>query len=58
MVGNLIVKCELFLTSIFKFLRPPKNMNLIRGGHFEFQLNLEKLPAYLHIVGSVIVKYE
>ena len=37
MVGNVIVKCELFLTSIFEFFRPQKIMQFIQGGHFEFQ---------------------
>ena len=45
MVGNVIVKCELFLNSIFQFLRPQKIMYFIRGGHFEF-----------HIVVNVIGK--
>ena len=35
MVGNVIV--QLLLISIFQFLRPPENMKLIYGGHFEFQ---------------------
>ena len=34
---NVIVKCELLLTSIFEFLRPQKIMKLIHGGRFEFQ---------------------
>ena len=37
MVGNVIVKCDFFLISIFDFLRPEKNMKLIHGGHFELQ---------------------
>ena len=36
MVGNVIVKCELFPTLIFEFLRPQKIMKVIHGGHFEF----------------------
>ena len=59
MVGNVIVKFKLFLTSIFEFLRSEKNMKFIHGGHFEFPLNLEKnSSAHLHIVGYVIVKFE
>ena len=34
MVGNVIVKCELFLTAIFEFLQPEKIMKIIHGGHF------------------------
>ena len=37
MVGNVIVQCELLLTSIFQFLRPQTIMKFIHGGHFEFQ---------------------
>ena len=37
MVGNVIVKFELFLTLILEFLRPQKIIKLIHGGHFEFQ---------------------
>ena len=37
MVGNVIVKCELFLSLIFQFLCPAKIMKFIHGGHFEFQ---------------------
>ena len=36
-VGNVIVKFELFLTSIFEFLRPQKIIKLIHGDHIEFQ---------------------
>ena len=39
MVGDVIVKFELFLTPIFEFLR------FIHGGHFEFQVNLEKITC-------------
>ena len=55
MVGNVIAKCELFPTSIFKFLRPQQNMKFIHGGHFK---NLKKSLAHFYIVGDVIVKYE
>ena len=41
MVVNVIVKFELFLTSIFRVFGLTKNMKLIDGGYFEFQLNLE-----------------
>ena len=34
MVGDVILKCELFLTSIFEFLQPQNIMKFI---HFEFQ---------------------
>ena len=34
---DVIVKCELFLTSIFEFLCSQKIMKFIHGGHFEFQ---------------------
>ena len=37
MVDNVIVQCELLLTSIFQFLCPQKNRKFIHGGHFEFQ---------------------
>ena len=37
MVGNVIVQCELLLTSFFQIFRPQKNMKFIHGGHFEFQ---------------------
>ena len=30
----------------------------IDGGHFEFQVNLEKSQAQLHILGNVKVKFE
>ena len=56
MVGNVIVKCELLLTSIFHFLRPQKYIRFIHGDHFEFRLNLKKSLAHLHIhdfVGNV-----
>ena len=36
MVGNVIVKCELFLTSIFEFSHPQNIMKFIHDGHFEF----------------------
>ena len=57
MVGNVIVKCELFMTSIFEFLRPQINYE----GHclaaiLNFIKTLKKSPAHLHIVGNVIVK--
>ena len=55
-VGNVIVKFEKFPTLIFCFCAH-KKMKLIRGGHFEFQLNLKKSPAHLHIVGNVIVNF-
>ena len=58
MVGNVIVKCEFILTTIFEFLRPQTIMKFTNGGHFEFQQNLKKSPAHLHIVGNVIVKFE
>ena len=35
MVGNVIVKCELFLTSIFQLLRLQKIMKFLDGGHYE-----------------------
>ena len=50
--------CTLFLTSIFEFLHPQKIMKFMRGSHFEFPWNLEKITAHLHIVGNVIVKFE
>ena len=37
MMGNVIVKCELILISIFNILRPQKIMKFIHDGHFEFQ---------------------
>ena len=37
MVGNVIVQCELLLTSIFQFLHPQKIMKFVHGGHFEIQ---------------------
>ena len=38
MVGNGIVKLELLLTLIFKFLRPQKITRYeVYGGHFEVQ---------------------
>ena len=37
MVVDVIVRCELFLTLIFAFLLPQKNMKFIYGGYFEFQ---------------------
>ena len=37
MVGNVIVKFDLFLTTIFAFLCPQKIIKFIHGGHFEFQ---------------------
>ena len=49
MVGNVIVKCELFLTLIFELLRPQKIMKLIRNGHFEFQQNLKKSDLHISI---------
>ena len=59
MVGNVIVKSELFPTSIFEFCAH-KKLKLIRGGHLEFQQNLKK--NHLHISISwgmyVIVKSE
>ena len=58
MVGNVIVQCELLLISIFQFLRPQENMKFNHGGHFEFQQNLKKPHAHLHIVGNVIEKFE
>ena len=45
MVGNVIVQCELLLTSICQFLRPQKNMKFIHGGHFEFQQNFKKITC-------------
>ena len=50
--------CKIWIISDFKFLRPQKNMKLIRDGFFEFQQNLKKSPAHFHIVGNVIVKCE
>ena len=29
----------------------------MHGGHFEFQQNLKKSFAHIHIVGNVIVKF-
>ena len=37
MVGNVIVKCKLFRTLIFEFMRQQTIMKFIHGGHFEFQ---------------------
>ena len=48
------ITCTLFLTSIFKFLRPQKIGKFMHGGHF--RKTLKKSHAYLHIVGNVIVK--
>ena len=47
MVGNVMVKYDLFLTSMFELLRPQKIMKFIHGGHFDFQWNLKK--NHLHI---------
>ena len=56
MVGNVIVQCELLLTSIFQFLRPQKNTKFI---HFEnFSKTLKKSLAHPRIVGNVIVKFK
>ena len=57
MVGNVIVKSELFMTTTSVFA-PTKKLKLICGGYFEFQKTLKKSPAHLHIVGSVTVKFE
>ena len=40
MAGNVIVQCELLLTTIFQLLCPQKNKKFIHGGHFEIQENL------------------
>ena len=37
MVSNVIVKCELFLMSIFLVFDLLKIMMFLHGGHFEFQ---------------------
>ena len=33
-------------------------MKFIHDGHFEFQHNLKKSLAHLHVVGNMIVKFE
>ena len=58
MVGNVIVKWELLLTSILQFLCPHKYMKFIHGGHFQFSKTLKKARAHLHIVGNVIKKFD
>ena len=61
MVGNVIVKCELFLASVFEFLLPQKIMKSVHGGHLmilNFSQTLKKSPAHIHMVGNVIVKFE
>ena len=40
MVGNVIVQCELLLTSIFQFLRPQKNMKLSMAAILNFSKTL------------------
>ena len=35
-----------------------EKIEMICGVHFEFQQNLKKSDAHLHIVGNVIVKFE
>ena len=52
-VGNVIVNLNNFLLSFF----PTKNMKLIRGGHFEFKLNLKKITCTSLYQGNVIVKF-
>ena len=58
MVGNVIVKGELFLTLYFRVFAPTKKKDLIRGGHLNFSNTLRKSPAHLHMVGNVIVKFK
>ena len=53
MVGNVIEKFELFLTSIFVLLCPQKK--LVHGGHLEL-IKTPKSHAHLHILENVIVK--
>ena len=41
------------------FSVPIKKLKQVRGGHFEFHFKtLKMLPAHLHVVGNVIVKFE
>ena len=54
MVGNVIVKCELFLISIVEFLRLQKKIKLSMAAILNFSKTLKKSPAHQHIVGNVI----
>ena len=58
MVGNVIVQCELLLISIFQFLCPQTIGSLSMAAILNFSKTLKKSYAHLHIVGSVMVKFE
>ena len=58
MVDNVIVKCELFLTSIFEFCAHKKLWISSMAAILNFSETLKKSPAHLHIVGNVTVKFE
>ena len=53
-----IVKCELFLTLFFEFLRPQKLWSSSMAAILNCIETLTKSPSHLHIMGNAILKFE